>query len=251
MITFLVHGGTISCPELGKPSELHHQLKSYLELYGSTESSSGKLAYQGVDIIYTQEHYILRRDKQTASLDEPVLWKHIAIIGSKWKCKTDVSILVSKPIILSSFLALLLSAGFVTARPADTSASAGDVLLARADGYCDTSYTRYITTVNSWRIKYPSLSSGGTCIMNTGAKGSGVRSVQEAINKCYGGGLQMDGDYGERTKSAVKLVQRKIGVAQDGKWGPKTGTKMDFWGAMPARPDRPDLGDVHRCVSLS
>ncbi|KAK3994262.1 putative peptidoglycan-binding domain 1 protein [Cladorrhinum sp. PSN332] len=154
-----------------------------------------------------------------------------------------------KPINFSSLLVFLLSTGGpVTGRP-----TAGDALAIRADGYCDTSYTRYITP-NGWRITYPSLNpngSGGSCIMNVGAKGSGVKSVQEAINKCYDGNLEKDGDYGELTKKAVKKVQKKIGVAQDGIWGPKTGGKMEFWGVRQARPDRPDLGDVHGCVALS
>lgn len=162
-----------------------------------------------------------------------------------------------KPTItFSSFLLLLLSTGnSVTAHPAASSSSSSsasdNVLAIRADGYCDTSYTRYIAS-NSWRISYPSLSgsSGNSCIMNVGAKGSGVKSVQEAINKCYGGDLDTDSKYGELTKKAVKKMQKQIGVAQDGIWGPKTGAKMKFWGYI-TRPDRPDLPGSHGCVSLS
>ncbi|KAK4464973.1 zinc D-Ala-D-Ala carboxypeptidase [Cladorrhinum samala] len=149
----------------------------------------------------------------------------------------------------SSFLLLLLSTGNpATAHP---TASSDNILAVRADGYCDTPYTRYIAP-NSWRISYPSLSgsSGNNCIMNVGARGSGVKSVQEAINRCYGGNLDADSKYGELTKKEVKKVQQKIGVAQDGIWGPKTGAKMKFWGTL-NRPDRPDLPASHGCVSLS
>ncbi|KAK4224219.1 zinc D-Ala-D-Ala carboxypeptidase [Podospora fimiseda] len=152
--------------------------------------------------------------------------------------------------LFSSLILLFSSANPITAHPTTSPSSTTDALLSpRADRYCDTSYVRHVAP-NSRRINYTSLSSGGSCIMGVGAKGSSVKSVQEAINKCYGGSFDTDGKYGELTKKAVKKMQKKIGVPQDGIWGTNTGGKMHFYGARLARPDRPDLGDVHGCVSL-
>ncbi|ORY63522.1 uncharacterized protein BCR38DRAFT_410429 [Pseudomassariella vexata] len=113
-----------------------------------------------------------------------------------------------------------------------------------ASGYCNTVVS---TKSGAYTISYPAYSSGGSttkdCIMNEGAAGSGVKSVQVAYNHCYGSGLAEDGDYGPNTKAAVKTIQRGIGGLDiDGIYGPKTGAKMNYWGVHSS--------GSHWCVSI-
>lgn len=111
-----------------------------------------------------------------------------------------------------------------------------------ADGYCSTTSPKNINiasggVVTTYHLNIPAISNSGrlstSCIMNTGAKGSGVREVQEACNHCYGASLDVDGDYGAKTKAAVKSMQKKLGLKGDdvdGIYGPQTGSLMNFYG---------------------
>jgi Putative peptidoglycan binding domain len=70
------------------------------------------------------------------------------------------------------------------------------------------------------------------CIMNTGATGEGVGILQYNINNCYPPKpkLKVDGEYGPKTKAAVKAMQKKAGTTADGVYGPKTQFKMKYEG---------------------
>ncbi|EON98285.1 putative peptidoglycan-binding domain 1 protein [Phaeoacremonium minimum UCRPA7] len=122
----------------------------------------------------------------------------------------------------SLFTITLALAGTTLASPA---------LLPRADGYCNTD--KVVTGVGGYTIHYPALSSGGSCIMNKGAEGKGVKDLQTSLNHCYGKSLSVDGDYGDKTKAAVLAAQKSIGqgLSKDGIWGPATGSKMNWWGS--------------------
>jgi peptidoglycan hydrolase-like protein with peptidoglycan-binding domain len=85
-----------------------------------------------------------------------------------------------------------------------------------AAGYCNTviSQTELIQHgdyVNIVYVDLPSFSKSGRitqdCIMDNGASGSGVKSLQSTLNLCHGESLAVDGDYGGKTKAAVKRVQ--------------------------------------------
>lgn len=119
-------------------------------------------------------------------------------------------------------------------------------LIPRAPGYCQTTVreNRYKTfsgdKIYTFRIDIPAYrSSSGTltkdCLMNTGAKGDGVRALQHSINNCYVGvpvreRLAEDGDYGELTKAAVRKVQKYVGAGVDGVYGEQTYSLMNFFG---------------------
>ena len=50
-----------------------------------------------------------------------------------------------------------------------------------------------------------------------------IKEVQAWLNKTYGAGLDVDGEYGPMTQAAlIKLLQRGIGVDDDGVYGPAT-----------------------------
>lgn len=107
--------------------------------------------------------------------------------------------------------------------------------------YCNTktSATRYVQNneyAYAFRFQVPALQSRGRigikCIMNSGAKGSAVKTLQYSINNCYRPSprLVVDGDYGPRTTAAVRRVQRKIGTVADGIYGSRTLILMKFYG---------------------
>jgi len=106
------------------------------------------------------------------------------------------------------------------------------------DGWCNTDKT--VLSDSGYRVQYPALRGGGTCVMDRGAEGKGVGALQSTLNHCYDQHLDVDNDYGTLTKNAVKAAQRKIGLTGrdvDGEWGPKTAAKMDatrgWWGWRP------------------
>lgn len=55
-----------------------------------------------------------------------------------------------------------------------------------------------------------------------GDKGTQVRALQKLMNIEIAAGLEVDGIFGVKTQAAVKVVQKKYGLTQDGVPGPKT-----------------------------
>lgn len=66
------------------------------------------------------------------------------------------------------------------------------------------------------------------CYLTYGSRNSGVSALQFTLNKCYGAGLAVDGQYGAATRSAVISVQQRVGVAADGDYGPVTRNAMKW-----------------------
>lgn len=66
-----------------------------------------------------------------------------------------------------------------------------------------------------------------TINLKKGSKGNTVKELQQILQKkgYYDG--KIDGDYGDLTVQAVKLLQRKQGNDPDGNFGPKTCSKLD------------------------
>jgi hypothetical protein len=65
---------------------------------------------------------------------------------------------------------------------------------------------------------------GGNPVLQYGAKGDAVRELQKAI------GVAVDGSFGPATLKAVKDFQRKMGIAVDGSVGPATWAKIGAQG---------------------
>lgn len=55
-----------------------------------------------------------------------------------------------------------------------------------------------------------------------------VKALQQQMDLCYGKRLDVDGDFGPRTKQAMKEVQRAAGAEDDGIYGPEARGKMKF-----------------------
>jgi len=53
-----------------------------------------------------------------------------------------------------------------------------------------------------------------------------ITLIQLALNWAIDAKLATDGQYGSKTEAAVKKYQKKYGLEQDGKWGPKCNAKL-------------------------
>jgi hypothetical protein len=66
--------------------------------------------------------------------------------------------------------------------------------------------------------------------------GDAVAALQDALARCNGQPVAVDGDYGPDTTRAVTAVQRQHGLTVDGAYGPQTGQAMR-WPASSAAGD--------------
>lgn len=91
-------------------------------------------------------------------------------------------------------------------------------------------------------VKKPTGKYSGTIPPGTlkkGSKGSGVKSLQTFLNwYCPAWKLTTDGDFGDKTKTAVQIFQLTEGLTSDGIYGPKSYAKAKTYkgAAKPAAP---------------
>lgn len=105
----------------------------------------------------------------------------------------------------------LLAGGVATASPASAALR--------------TCVNQNVTYYNAnWgKAKIPADSSNNeNCVMSSPLVNTGVKALQSTLTVCYGKGLQIDGDFGKATKSALISVQKQINVVADGIYGPNT-----------------------------
>jgi Putative peptidoglycan binding domain len=109
-------------------------------------------------------------------------------------------------------------------------AAKADVTAAAAP-YCY-SWTDFVTGPGTpYTVPIPSTTRNGgesNCILGRGNQTEGVYKLQNALNRCYGQNLTVDGVYGAATERAVKNVQAKYGLPQDGVYGPQTRAAMTW-----------------------
>ncbi|MFC0850134.1 peptidoglycan-binding protein [Streptomyces noboritoensis] len=112
-----------------------------------------------------------------------------------------------------------------------------------ASGCTDT--TKYYDTAGYY-TDLPTAGLRGTysCTLRRGVKNDAVYELQVTLNECYGqntGGF--DGDFGPSTETALRNVQRSLGLSADGVYGPNTRDGLKWaWRSMAGN---------HRCLKLS
>ncbi|WND20601.1 peptidoglycan-binding domain-containing protein [Streptomyces violaceus] len=99
---------------------------------------------------------------------------------------------------------------------------------AAAEPACSTNYKWASGSYNNkktflWVPAYPAGSGYGTlCTVSPGASGVEVRMIQDALVKCYGRSITVDGEFGPATKTALKYAQGVEDIGVDGYYGDKT-----------------------------
>lgn len=105
---------------------------------------------------------------------------------------------------------------------------AAPVVVAAPAQALPTCYQTWYVNLGYYYYHLPNANGTTSCIMGQGNTSSAVKVLQRALNRCYGKSLTVDGVYGWRTRDALKSVQRAIGVADDGIYGPVTGRRMKW-----------------------
>ena len=82
-----------------------------------------------------------------------------------------------------------------------------------------------------------------------GASGGEVSALQDALHFCFGRTISIDGDFGPQTKSVLESVQRQIGVADGGVYGPTTRSHLRFVSTGGVFPGCRPVGQVCRTVA--
>lgn len=67
------------------------------------------------------------------------------------------------------------------------------------------------------------------CILQLGNYNNwGVVALQNALVRCYGQNIAIDGDFGSATKTALQNAQRREGIPADGVYGPQTNSVLNW-----------------------
>ncbi|MFI2713453.1 peptidoglycan-binding protein [Micromonospora sp. NPDC018662] len=92
------------------------------------------------------------------------------------------------------------------------------------------------------RPRIPTYGSGNwDCVLGSGNVSDGVWALQYTMRYCYGQNINVDKVFGAQTRSALINVQRQVGAAADGVYGPATRSRMQW--ARAAGPD-------NSCISV-
>ncbi|MGC5561806.1 peptidoglycan-binding domain-containing protein [Streptomyces sp. FR-108] len=107
-------------------------------------------------------------------------------------------------------------------------AAAPSATAAAASSPCSYGAYIYNKVSNPTSYKYIPYVTGdlSNCWLDRGMSNTAVRALQKNLNSCYGYRLATDGVFGELTESALVTVQKKVGVAADGDYGPNTRNAM-------------------------
>ncbi|MFI9169096.1 peptidoglycan-binding protein [Streptomyces lincolnensis] len=105
---------------------------------------------------------------------------------------------------------------------------------AAAASGCNATHTSAKSFIE-WRgeARIPAWSDGTylslNCSMQEGSSGAGVRALQLTLNECYGESLDVDGDFGPRTRDALKRAQARERISVDGGYGPQTRNALTWY----------------------
>ncbi|MCL1923785.1 MAG: peptidoglycan-binding protein [Propionibacteriaceae bacterium] len=133
---------------------------------------------------------------------------------------------IARRIAVATAALALLAGGLTIAAPTTTAPTAEAAATYWCNGY------EIIQTSAMDIRKVPVYFSGkitsANCISGSGSYGGHVWAIQAAAKDCYKQNLKVDKDFGPITKAAVKVIQKRGGVTQDGVYGPVTGKQTSF-----------------------
>lgn len=74
----------------------------------------------------------------------------------------------------------------------------------------------------------PAYNNNLDCVLGQGSSGNAVRALQNALRKCNGQNITVDGNFGAGTRQAVINVQNAYGLTADGVYGRQTNLAMNW-----------------------
>ena len=80
----------------------------------------------------------------------------------------------------------------------------------------------------AYNLYMPFRGNSINCQLAEGNNSNAVKALQTQLNLCNGGKLDVDGDFGGKTKAALKAAQNANGADDDGIYGPETRSRIKF-----------------------
>ncbi len=135
---------------------------------------------------------------------------------------------------LGTLAATLFLAGFATttAAAAPPTTSRSEATVAAAAPRCDTNLSQWtgaVTMITQPVYQPQPWHVDPNCVIPAGTRADFVYSVQWALKKCHQlDPGPIDGIYGSKTTAAVATLQRRVGIKDDGVYGPQTEDHMKW-----------------------
>jgi peptidoglycan hydrolase-like protein with peptidoglycan-binding domain len=80
----------------------------------------------------------------------------------------------------------------------------------------------------AYNLYMPFRGNSIACQLAEGNNSDAVKALQTQLNLCNGASLDVDGDFGGKTKAALKKAQKANGADDDGVYGPETRSLIKF-----------------------
>jgi peptidoglycan hydrolase-like protein with peptidoglycan-binding domain len=99
-----------------------------------------------------------------------------------------------------------------------------------ATSWCNKTLGRFINGGNGHELaNIPAYGSTVNCITARGASGSHVEAIQKALRHCHKRTkVEVDGHFGRITEEELEIVQARLGLEDDGVYGPNTRDKLKW-----------------------
>lgn len=118
---------------------------------------------------------------------------------------------------------------------------AGDILVTRSKGHTVVALTNGDKYEGS--VKEPSYILGDR-ILKHGMSGNDVKELQIRLNAAGFDCGEVDGEYGSRTKGAVKALQQAAKITVDGEFGPKSLAALESMEPVEGEPEEPTTPEI-------
>jgi hypothetical protein len=80
----------------------------------------------------------------------------------------------------------------------------------------------------AYNLYMPFRGNSINCQLAENNNSDAVKALQTQLNLCNGGNLKVDGDFGSKTKAALKAAQKANDADDDGIYGPETRSRIKF-----------------------
>ncbi|WP_159054317.1 peptidoglycan-binding domain-containing protein [Streptomyces sp. AS58] len=103
---------------------------------------------------------------------------------------------------------------------------------AAAASWCNTTIGLFTNGGDHNLAQIPAYNSSLNCITARGATSSAVGAIQRSLRYCHGRtSVAVDNNFGAITERELKVVQRQLGLDDDGVYGPNTRDRLRWRGS--------------------